>query len=48
MEHFVKTENNKCLLSEYEEDAILSFLSLDFTITLQDIYRGIEFNLNEE
>lgn len=48
VEHFTKTKDNKWLLSEYEEDAILSFVSIDFEITLQDIYQGIEFNLNEE
>lgn len=48
VEHFTKTEDNKWLLSEYEEDAILSFVSIDFEITLQDIYQGIEFNLDEE
>lgn len=49
VEHFTKTEDNKWLLSEYEnEDAVLSFSSLNFAITLQDIYQGIEFNLNEE
>lgn len=49
VEHFTKTEDCKWLLSEYEkEDAILSFVSLDFAITLQDIYQRVDFNLNEE
>jgi Uma2 family endonuclease len=49
VEHFAKTEENKWLLTEYEkEDAILSFVSLNFAITLQDIYQKVDFNLNEE
>ncbi|GGA49740.1 Uma2 family endonuclease [Okeania sp. KiyG1] len=44
VEQFSKTEDGKWWLSEYEGDgAILSFSSVEFQISLSDIYENVEF-----
>lgn len=49
VEHFTKTQDNKWLLTEYEaENEILPFSSLDFQITLQDVYQKVDFSVDEE
>lgn len=41
---YVKTSENQWLLTEYEgEDAILKLNSVDFTISLKEIYTGVSF-----
>jgi Uma2 family endonuclease len=47
VEQFVKTSENKWLLSEYESaDAVLALSSLPFQIQLGEIYEGIRFETN--
>ena len=44
VEQFVKTEEGKWLLSEYNgEEAVLSLSSVEFQISLADIYENVEF-----
>ncbi|NEP82706.1 MAG: Uma2 family endonuclease, partial [Okeania sp. SIO3B3] len=44
VEQFSKTEDGKWLLSEYEGDeSILSLSSVEFQISLSDIYENVEF-----
>ncbi|MGB3535835.1 MAG: Uma2 family endonuclease [Microcoleaceae cyanobacterium] len=44
VEQYVKTENNKWLVSYLEsEEAVLSLNSVEFEISLRDIYEGVEF-----
>ncbi|HAC64024.1 MAG TPA: hypothetical protein DCF68_10910 [Cyanothece sp. UBA12306] len=43
-----KTDEQKWLLSEYEgENSILSLVSVDFKLTFQEIYEGVNFNEQE-
>jgi Uma2 family endonuclease len=40
-----KTETGQWLLSEYKgEEAVLTFKTIDFTITLSDLYEGVDFS----
>ncbi|MFB8791162.1 MAG: Uma2 family endonuclease [Potamolinea sp.] len=44
VEQYSKIENNKWLLSEYEEsNSILALTSMDFQVSLGDIYDKVEF-----
>ncbi|NEO53196.1 MAG: Uma2 family endonuclease [Okeania sp. SIO3B5] len=44
VEQFSKTEDGKWLLSEYEGDeSVLSLSSVEFQISLSDIYENVEF-----
>jgi Uma2 family endonuclease len=44
MEQFTKTEDGKWLLSVYSgEDAVLSLSSVEFQISLADVYENVEF-----
>jgi Uma2 family endonuclease len=48
VEQFSKTKDNKWLLTEYENESdILAFPSLNFEISLQDIYKRVDFNEEE-
>ncbi|GFE69491.1 Uma2 family endonuclease [Chroococcus sp. FPU101] len=41
---YVKTSENQWLLTEYEDkDATIKFNSVDFTISLKEIYTGVSF-----
>jgi Uma2 family endonuclease len=45
VEQFAKTDDNKWILSEYEdENAVLALTNIQFEIPLVDIYRRVEFN----
>jgi Uma2 family endonuclease len=45
VEQFAKTDDNKWILSEYEdENAILALSNIQFEIPLVDIYSRVEFN----
>jgi hypothetical protein len=47
VEQFVKTPENKWLLSEYESaDDVLALSSLPFQVQLGEIYEGIKFETN--
>ncbi|WP_445245250.1 Uma2 family endonuclease [Microcoleus sp. OTE_8_concoct_300] len=47
VEQFVKTSENKWLLSEYESaDEVLALSSLPFQVQLGEIYEGIRFETN--
>lgn len=49
VEQFSKTESGKWLFSEYDgEAAVLSLTSVQFQISLPDIYEDIEFEIEEE
>jgi Uma2 family endonuclease len=49
VEQFSKTESGKWLFSEYDgEAAVLSLTSVQFQISLPDIYEDIEFEMEEE
>ncbi|MDJ0531640.1 MAG: Uma2 family endonuclease [Xenococcaceae cyanobacterium MO_207.B15] len=42
---YSKTEDNKWLLSEYEEEeVVIKFSSIDFEIELGEIYTGVDFS----
>lgn len=43
VEQFSKTTDNKWILSEYDEDATLSLTSIEFEISLSDIYDKVQF-----
>ena len=46
---YVKNSEEKWILSEYESpDDLLKFESINFQISLQDIYVGVNFDLNYE
>ncbi|BAU64768.1 hypothetical protein STA3757_21430 [Stanieria sp. NIES-3757] len=48
VEQYSKTEDNKWLLTESENESdILAFTSLNFQISLQDIYERVDFNEEE-
>ncbi len=47
--HYVKTDDGKWLFSEIEgESAILSLETVDFQITLSDLYEKVDFAENED
>ena len=47
--HYVKTDDGKWLFSEIEgESAILSLETVDFQITLSDLYEKVNFAENED
>lgn len=49
IEQFYKQANGEWLFKTYEaEDDILKFYSVDFQVSLQDIYQRVDFNLTEE
>jgi len=49
VEQFSKIEDNKWLLTEYEqENSSLSFTVIDLKLSLADIYERVDFNLDEE
>jgi Uma2 family endonuclease len=49
VEHFAKTSEGKWVLTEYDSaDAVLALSSLDFQITLRDIYERVNFEESEE
>ena len=45
VEQFSKTTDNKWILSEYDQDATLTLTSIEFQISLSDIYDKVEFEL---
>ncbi len=48
VEQYSKTDNNKWIFSEYDdENATISLTSVKFEITLADIYDNVEFELEE-
>jgi Uma2 family endonuclease len=49
IEQFYKQANGEWLLKTYEaEDDMLKFYSVDFQLSLQDIYQRVDFDLTEE
>jgi Uma2 family endonuclease len=49
VEQFSKTEDNKWLLTEYEqENSSLFFTIIDLKLSLADIYEKVDFDLGEE
>jgi Uma2 family endonuclease len=49
IEQFSKTEENKWLLTEYEqENSSLFFTIIDLKLSLADIYEKVDFDLGEE
>jgi Uma2 family endonuclease len=48
VEHFAKTSEGKWVLTEYDSaDSVLALSSLDFQITLRDIYERVNFEESE-
>lgn len=48
-EQFAKNGEGKWVLTEYEgEEAILTLASIDFQIAFSDLYKRVNFELNEE
>jgi Uma2 family endonuclease len=46
---YAKNSEGKWVLSEYQSpDDLLRFESIDFQLSLQDIYVGVNFDLNDE
>jgi Uma2 family endonuclease len=49
VEQFAKNSEGKWVLTEYElQDSALALDSIDFQISLSDIYEGVDFELSEE
>ena len=49
VEQFVKTKEGQWMFNEYEtEEGILKLESVEFEISLKDLYRRVDFNLNED
>lgn len=47
-EQFAKNAEGKWVLTEYAgEDAVISFVSLNFQIAFKDLYRRVNFDLDE-
>ncbi|BAZ06133.1 Uma2 family endonuclease [Calothrix sp. NIES-3974] len=48
VEHYYKTDLNKWIFSEYQqEDAVISLVSIPFEISLADIYDNVDWSENE-
>jgi Uma2 family endonuclease len=48
VEQFVKTKDDRWIFNEYDtEEAILKLESVDFQISLKDLYKRVDFNLND-
>jgi Uma2 family endonuclease len=49
VEHFVKTVDGKWILTEYEtQESILKLASVQFEITLQELYKRVNFSESEQ
>lgn len=49
VEQFTKTSEGKWLLTEYEpEDVLLTLSSIDFQISLNELYEGVKFESDKE
>lgn len=49
IEHYAKTESRKWIFSEYDgEDSILTLASVNFQISLADLYDKVDFNSGEQ
>ncbi|ACK65653.1 protein of unknown function DUF820 [Rippkaea orientalis PCC 8801] len=49
VEHFIKMADGKWLLTEYKsQDAILKLSSVAFEMSLQDLYKRVDFNESEQ
>jgi Uma2 family endonuclease len=45
---YVKTELGQCLFTEYRENETLILISLNLTLTISELYEGIDFIQTEE